>query len=97
MKHNLTSENAQELAIKALGFIGQNQELLERFLALSGIQVQDIRQASQIRGFFAGVLAFLLNNERDLMTFCEANNIAPETLPQAFALLPGGDVIERSW
>jgi len=97
MKHTLTSDEAQELAIEALGFIGQNQELLERFLALSGIQIQDMRQAAQAHGFFAGILAFLLNNERDLLAFCDEKNIAPEIIPQAFALLPGGDVIERSW
>ena len=53
-------ENAEALAIRALGFVAADPELLPRFLAISGIEAQSIRQAAREPGFLAGVLQFIL-------------------------------------
>ena len=70
-------ENAEALAIRALGFVAADPELLPRFLAISGIEAQSIRQAAQEPGFLAGVLQFILAHEPTLMHFSEESGIPP--------------------
>lgn len=88
-------EEAEGLAIEALGFIAQDNELMGRFLALTGLAGDDIRQAVSTPGFMAGVLEFLLNHEPTLLAFCSAAGKNPQRVAQAFALLPGGKPVEH--
>jgi len=85
-----TNEQAEALAIEALSFIAGNETLLERFLSISGIAPETLRQAAQSRGFLAGVLSFLLAHEPDLLEFCAQAKHPPESIAKAFAKLPGG-------
>lgn len=73
-----TSEEAEELAIKVLGWLTQDPDMMSRFLALSGIEAGSIRQAAQEPGFFAGLTGFLMNHEPTLMTFCGQNDVKAE-------------------
>lgn len=95
MKNTISHEEAEGLAIEALGFIAADNALLERFMDITGIIAGDIRQAAQGQGFLAGILSFLLNHEPTLLEFCQAAQHAPETIERAFAVLPGGNVIEH--
>jgi len=90
-----TTAEAEELAIEALGFIAQDNELMGRFLALTGLAGADIRQAVATPGFMAGVLEFFLNHEPTLLAFCSAAGKNPQRVAQAFALLPGGKAFEH--
>jgi len=90
MKNIINRDEAESLAIEALGFIAGNDELLQKFLALTGIGRHDLRQAAAQAGFFAGVLNFLCANEADLLNFCISVNIQPEQVNEALAVLPGG-------
>jgi hypothetical protein len=62
-------ENAEALAIQALGFVAADPELLPRFLAITGIEAQAIRQAAREPGFLAGVLQFIVAHEPTLLGF----------------------------
>jgi len=73
-----SSEAAEEMAIKVLGWLTQDPELLGRFLALSGIEAGSIRQAAAAPGFFAGLTGFLMHHEPTLMSFCEQNDVKAE-------------------
>ena len=84
-------ENAEALAIRALGFVAADPELLPRFLAISGIEAQSIRQAAQEPGFLAGVLQFILAHEPTLMRFSEETDIPPQQVSSALRALPFGD------
>ena len=84
-------ENAEALAIQALGFVATDPELLPRFLAITGIEVQSIRQASQEPGFLAGVLQFIVAHEPTLLRFSEASGIPPQQVTAALRTLPFGD------
>jgi len=64
-------EEAENIAVKALGFIAADPELLPRFLAITGIDVQSIRKAAAEPGFLAGVLQFILAHEPTLLRFAE--------------------------
>ena len=84
-------EQAQAIAIEALGFIASDEKLLPRFLALTGIEDQAIRQAAREPGFLAGVLDFVLAHEPTLMAFSEATGRDPQSIADARRKLPGGD------
>lgn len=89
--------SAEEIAVKALGFIAGDPVLLNRFLALTGIEAAEIRQAAAQPGFMAGVLHFIAAHEPTLMEFAEAASIPPEEIVKAMRALPaGGDDYERS-
>ena len=84
-------ENAEALAIQALGFVAADPELLPRFLAISGIDAQAIRQAAREPGFLAGVLQFIVAHEPTLLRFSEASGIPPQQVTAALRALPFGD------
>jgi len=89
MKHTLHQMEAQKVAIEGLAFIATQPDLLARFLALSGIEAQDIRQAAASEGFLAAVLSFLCANEVDLLAFCRHSHYRPETVSLAVQSLSG--------
>jgi hypothetical protein len=84
-------ENAEALAIQALGFVAADPELLPRFLAITGIEVSSIRQAAREPGFLAGVLQFIAAHEPTLLRFSEETGIPPQEVSGALRALPFGD------
>ena len=84
-------ENAEALAIRALGFVAADPELLPRFLAITGIEAGAIRQAAREPGFLAGVLHFIAAHEPSLMRFSEETGIPPQQVSAALRALPFGD------
>lgn len=93
MKADRTSEReaAQQLAISALGFIASDPELLQRFLAITGIEASDIRRAAATPGFLAGVLQFISAHEPTLVRFAAESGSDPASVEQALRVLPFGD------
>jgi len=84
-------EQAEALAIQALGFIAADPELLPRFLAITGIEASAIRQAAREPGFLAGVLQFIAAHEPTLLRFSEETGIPPKSVASALRDLPFGD------
>lgn len=79
-----TGETGPEsVAVAALGWIAGNEDMLNRFLALTGIGAEQIRQAAAEPGFLAGVLDFLLAHEPSLMAFCNETETDPEVVQRA--------------
>jgi len=92
-----STEAAEQLAINALGFIASDPVLLNRFLALTGIEISDIRHAAAQPGFLAGVLQFIAAHEPTLLAFAEAESVPPADVVKALRTLPlGNDYYERS-
>ncbi|OHV89209.1 DUF3572 domain-containing protein [Mesorhizobium sp. ORS 3428] len=90
-------EEAETLAIRALGFVAGDPELLPRFLAITGIEAQSIRKAAREPGFLAGVLQFILAHEPTLLRFAEETGTPPAVIGKALRALPlGNDDHERS-
>jgi hypothetical protein len=86
----MSREEAEAVAISALTYLSETPDLMQRFLALSGIEASGIRQAAAEPHFFAGVLKFFLAHEPTLMTFCAARDMGPQIVSAALAQLPGG-------
>ena len=84
-----TQEQAEMLAIQALGFIAEGPERLGRFLDLTGIPVEHIRAAARERGFLAGVLEHMLGDENLLIAFAASAGIDPGMIARALSVLGG--------
>jgi hypothetical protein len=83
----LTREQAEMLAIQALGFIAEEPERLGRFLDLTGIPVEHIRAAARQRGFLAGVLEHMLGDENLLTAFADSAGVNPAEIAGARSAL----------
>ncbi|MBD0416344.1 DUF3572 domain-containing protein [Oryzicola mucosus] len=79
------------VAIQALGFIAADPELLPRFLALTGIEIRNIRAAAAEPGFLAGVMQFIVAHEPTLLRFAEDSGLSPAEVVKAARQLPLGD------
>ena len=73
-------EEAEAVAINALGFVAADPELLPRFLAITGIEANAIREAAREPGFLAGVLQFILAHEPTLLRFAEETGTPPASV-----------------
>ncbi|MCI4677899.1 DUF3572 domain-containing protein [Rhodoblastus acidophilus] len=80
-------DEAESIAIEALGFLAGDPELLTRFLGLTGLEVASLRAAAAEPGFLAGVLAFVAGHEKTLTDFAAAAGKAPEMVAAAHRAL----------
>jgi hypothetical protein len=89
----MSDENAdtgpEAVAVSALSWIAGHEEMLSRFLALTGIEAGQIREAAAEPGFLAGVLDFVLAHEPSLMAFCNETETDPEVVQRAREQLLG--------
>jgi hypothetical protein len=82
---------AEAVAIAALGFIAAEPERLGRFLAVTGIGPESIRQAAREPHFLAGVLDHIAADEPLLMAFTAENQFDPNEVIRARDALAGQD------
>ena len=85
-------EAAATLAIAALDFIAAEPERLGRFLAMTGIGPDTIRDAAREPQFLAGVLDHIAADERLLLGLAAEHGIDPAEVIRARDLLAS-----RNW
>ncbi|MGE0239658.1 MAG: DUF3572 domain-containing protein [Parvibaculaceae bacterium] len=83
----LPLEEAEIIALKALTFLANDTDRLERFLTLSGISPAEIRQAAANPQFLAGILNHLLQDESLLLTFTAEEDLDPRLAALAAEIL----------
>ncbi|MDH6266765.1 hypothetical protein M2360_002161 [Rhizobium sp. SG_E_25_P2] len=83
MPASLTSEQAEEIAVKILAWLSGQDDLMSRFLAMTGIEARDIRRAAGEPGFFGGLTGFLMNHEPTLMAFSAESDVPVERIQAA--------------
>lgn len=89
----MTPDAAQVIALQALGWIAGQDEIFPLFVAATGASLGDLRARAAEAEFQAAVLDFLLQDDRWVVAFCDAQG-HPYTAPQAArAALPGGAVM----
>ena len=89
----IAAESAHLLAVEGLTFIANDEELLGRFLSLTGLAPDDLRAAAGEPEFLAGVLSFLMDHEAVLLAFATAAGIPPQQIASAHLTLSG----EPAW
>jgi len=75
--------DAASIAIAALSHIGTDARLMDRFFALTGLDLTTLRQVAASPAFIAGVLDFVLGDERLVVAVAEAQEIPPEAIAEA--------------
>jgi len=83
----MAPEAAESLSIEGLSFLAQNEDGFLRFLALSGLTVGELRQAAQSKAFLAGVLDYILGNEKTLLAFAAHADVSPDSVGAARSAL----------
>jgi hypothetical protein len=87
-----SAQDPEVVALAALGFLAGEPERLVRFLALSGMTPQDLRERAGEPVLLAAVLDHLLADESLLFEFAEAEAMHPAEVGAARRRLPGGEV-----
>ncbi|MEI2384159.1 DUF3572 domain-containing protein [Breoghania sp. JC706] len=85
----MTPQEAEGIAVEALSFIAREPDHLGRFLAVSGLGPETLRDAASEPGFLAGVLEFLMSDEPLLLAFTENARIRPTMVAVAHFRLVG--------
>lgn len=85
-------ENAETVALRALGWLAGNDELLPVFLGATGASEADLRARAAEPEFLASVLDFLAMDDAWIAGFCEAEGLDYALPMRARAALPGGEV-----
>jgi hypothetical protein len=89
MSGSMTAENAEILALEGLSWLASDPEGLQRFLDLSGLDLETLRQGAGSREMGLAVLDFLLGHEELLLHFCENAAVDPKDLHLARHRLGG--------
>jgi len=92
MKNRDIPADAEATAVAVLGWLANEPDMLSRFLALSGVQPGQLRQAVNDPAFLAGMLEFLMQHEPTLMAFCAATESKPESVVEAYHRYAGPSV-----
>lgn len=91
----MNPEQAETIALKALGWLVGNEELLPVFLGATGADEADLRARAGDREFLGSVLDFLMMDDAWIMAFCDAETLAYELPMMARQGLPGG--VSHHW
>ena len=97
--NRIESDNQLEtdgLCADILGWIATDETQMNRFLALSGLSADTLRQAAAEPGFHAGVLGFLMSHEPTLIAYCNDRDILPERVAEIWQALEGQSPFEGS-
>lgn len=91
----MTQDHAETLALRALGWLAANDDLMPVFLGASGASVEDLKTRASDPAFLLSVLDFLTMDDAWIMAFCDGAGLPYEAPMQARHALPGG--AETNW
>jgi len=80
---------AETLALKALAYLAADADTLLRFLALSGLEVEDLRARAAEPELLAAVMDFVLGDEKLSAAFANAQDPDAPALNAIRRALPG--------
>ena len=85
----MTPDAAETLALRVLGFVAADDRALQGLQVMTGLDAGTLRNRAIEPEVLAGVLDFLLSDEKQLLAFCEAAEVDPHLPGQAKAVLIG--------
>jgi len=86
----MRQENAEAIALKALGWLVANEDLLPVFLGATGASAQDLRDQAGDVEFLRSVLDFIMMDDAWVVQFCDLEALPYDVIMQARQSLPGG-------
>jgi Protein of unknown function (DUF3572) len=88
-RNRISSEEAQDIAINALGFLAGDPDRLGRFLAITGLGPENLRAAAAQKGFLGQVLHYVAQDESLLLAFSAHSGCLPQQVSSAHQALVG--------
>jgi hypothetical protein len=88
-RKDVSADEAELLAIKALGFLAGDAERLGRFLSVTGIGPETLRAAASQTSFLVQVLDYLMQDESLLVAFAADQMILPDRVTMSHRRLSG--------
>ena len=85
-----TNDQAELIAIHALGWLSSQDDLMMTFLGATGSDLDDLRIRASDAEFLASVIDFILMNDEWVTGFCDHEKLAYEKLQYVRMALPGG-------
>ncbi|WP_420558938.1 DUF3572 domain-containing protein [Tepidicaulis sp.] len=87
----MQKDTAETIALQGLAYIAENESELTAFLEATGVDIKTLRANASSPHILAGVIDFLMMDDKRLLAFCEEAGLPPETPGEARQALPGGD------
>jgi hypothetical protein len=89
----MTPENAQTIALQALGWLVGHEELCALFLGSTGGSADDLRSQALDPAFQAAVLEFMTLDDAWVIEFCDLHDMKYDQPLRARYALPGAQAI----
>jgi hypothetical protein len=89
----MNADQAELIAIQALGHIAAEEDLLFAFVDMTGLSPSELKARAEEPEILGGILDFILMDDQRLLAFCENANLRPELPGIARKLLPGGEEV----
>ena len=86
-------DEAVIVALKALGWLVAEEDLLPVFLTATGADAQALRSQAGEPAFLGAVLDFILQDDAVVVRFCTAAGLAYAVPLEARQALPGGGAV----
>ncbi|MCY4302541.1 MAG: DUF3572 domain-containing protein [Aestuariivita sp.] len=86
----MTTDAAETVALKILGWLVSNHDLLPVFLDTTGASKEDIRAQASNTDFLISILDFISMHDVWVRDCCHALNLDCSTFLQVRTSLPGG-------
>lgn len=80
IRDTLNRTQAETIALQGLAYLAGQPEEMERFLRLSGLEVEDLRARAGDNELLAAVVGFLLGQDSLTTGFCESAELDPRIL-----------------
>ncbi len=89
----MTGDEAERIAVQALGWIAADDDLCGVFLGSTGARPETLRAQAADPAFLAAVLDFLTLDDRWVIGFCDAAGLSYDTPLRARRSLPGAEEV----
>jgi len=88
---SITTVESDAIALQFIVFLASDDERLERFSALSGMDLGDLKAGATDPVFLGFMLDYALQDESLILEFAQNQKISPDILVKARRQLPGAN------
>lgn len=88
-RHSMDIDQAKLIAAQALGYLAQNSDQLGRFMELTGLSLETLREDAGSHHVLGAVLDHMMRDESLMLAFAASAAIEPELVASASAQLIG--------
>lgn len=87
-----SKDQAELIAIQALGWLSAQDDLMMTFLGATGSGLDDVRKRAGDPEFLASVMDFILMDDDWVRGFCDAQTLSYDAVQHIRMALPGGSL-----